>query len=229
VAGTLYWQLNDCWPVASWSSLDYFGRWKALHYAAKRFYAPIMLSIEDAPPCQSIYVSNDSAEGWQGEARWSLATQDGQVLDSGGKAVAVAAASTMCVDQLDFARLLDVDSRRELVFVAELWQGDRRLALQTAFFVPTKHLSLGDPQITAEVTEQGRPEGEALAIELAARSLARLVECELAGADVVFSDNYFDLPAGHTARITAPMPEGWNLAQARAALRLRSVYDTYSK
>ncbi|MCJ7825449.1 MAG: glycoside hydrolase family 2 protein, partial [Anaerolineales bacterium] len=44
VSGTLYWQLNDCWPVASWSSLDYFGRWKALHYAARRFYAPLMLS-----------------------------------------------------------------------------------------------------------------------------------------------------------------------------------------
>ena len=43
VAGTLYWQLNDCWPVASWSSLDYFGRWKALHYAARRFYAPLLL------------------------------------------------------------------------------------------------------------------------------------------------------------------------------------------
>jgi beta-mannosidase len=229
VAGTLYWQLNDCWPVASWSSLDYFGRWKALHYAAKRFYAPVMLSIEDAPPHQSIYVSNDSAEGWQGEARWSLTTQDGEVLASGAKAVTVAAASTTCVDQLDFARFIDVDSRRKLVFVAELWQGDRQLALQTAFFVPTKHLSLADPQIAAEVREQMRPEGEALAIDLTASSLARLVECELAGADVVFSDNYFDLPAGHTVRITAPMPDGWSLAKARSALKLRSVYDTYAK
>ncbi|MEJ2212228.1 MAG: glycoside hydrolase family 2 protein, partial [Anaerolineae bacterium] len=53
ISGTLYWQLNDCWPVASWSSLDYYGRWKALHYAARRFYAPLLLSIEDDPPRQS--------------------------------------------------------------------------------------------------------------------------------------------------------------------------------
>jgi beta-galactosidase/beta-glucuronidase len=82
------------------------------------------------------------------------------------------------VERLDFSRFLDDDSRRELVFVAELWQGDRRLATQTAFFAPTKHLSLVDPQIQAEVTLQ---EGQ-LAIDLSARSLARLVECSLSGA-----------------------------------------------
>src|SRR4029079_14506853 len=59
VAGTLYWQLNDCWPVASWSSVDYFGRWKALHYAARRFYAPLLLSIEAQPTAQGLYVSTE--------------------------------------------------------------------------------------------------------------------------------------------------------------------------
>ena len=47
VWGLLYWQLNDCWPVASWSSIDYFGRWKALHYYAKRFFAPLLLSCKE--------------------------------------------------------------------------------------------------------------------------------------------------------------------------------------
>ena len=80
VAGTLYWQLNDCWPVASWSSLDYFGRWKALHYAARRFYAPLMLSIEDKPPVHGIYLSSDLRDGWEGSVRWSLETLSGDVL-----------------------------------------------------------------------------------------------------------------------------------------------------
>jgi len=74
VAGTLYWQLNDCWPVASWSSLDYFGRWKALHYAARRFYAPVLLSIEDDPPRHGVYVTNDQRDPWEGSLRWSLET-----------------------------------------------------------------------------------------------------------------------------------------------------------
>jgi beta-mannosidase len=109
--------------------------------------------------------------------------------------------------------------------VAELWRGDQQLATQTAFFVPTKHLSLVDPQIKADV----RLKEDLLVIELSARSLARLVECSLTGADVVFSDNYFDLPAQKAIRITAPLPAGWDLATARAALKVRSVYNTYSK
>ena len=115
VAGTLYWQLNDCWPVASWSSIDYFGRWKALHYAARRFYAPVLLSIEDAPPCQSIYLSSDLLEDWQGEVRWRLTTLDGTLLDEGRRTARVGAQRVATVERLDFARFLDDDSRRELV------------------------------------------------------------------------------------------------------------------
>jgi beta-mannosidase len=227
VSGTLYWQLNDCWPVASWSSLDYYGRWKALHYAARRFYAPLLLSIEDDPPRQSLFVSSDLLEPWQGSVRWALTRLDGEPLASGEKAVQVEPSSVMAVETLDFAGFLDDNTRRDLVFVAELWPGGPDggpLTRQAAFFAPTKHLSLVNPQIEAEVTL----EDSLLTIELSARSLARLVECHLAGADVVFSDNYFDLPAHRTVRLTAPLPAGWDLATARAALRVRSVYDTYS-
>jgi len=225
VAGTLYWQLNDCWPVASWSSLDYFGRWKALHYAARCFYAPLLLSIEDAPPCQSIFLSSDLLEEWQGSVHWALTTLDGKVLASGEKAAHVEPLGVTAVETLEFSRFLDDDTRRELVFVAELWQGDQHLATQTAFFVPTKHLSLVNPQIHADVTLKE----SLLAIELSARSLARLVECNLVGADVIFSDNYFDLPAHKAISVTAPLPAGWDLATAQAALKVRSVYNTYSK
>jgi beta-mannosidase len=229
VSGTLYWQLNDCWPVASWSSLDYFGRWKALHYAARRFYAPLLLSIEDDPPYQSIYLSSDLLEEWRGSVHWALTTLDGKVLDSGEKAARVGPLGVMAVERLDFSPFLDNDTRRELVFVAELWQEDHRLAngplaAQTAFFVPTKHLSLVDPQIEADVMLKE----ELLTIELSAHSLARLVECSLTGTDIVFSDNYFDLPAQKAIRITAPLPAGWDLAMAQAALKVRSVYNTYS-
>jgi len=223
VSGTLYWQLNDCWPVASWSSLDYFGRWKALHYAARRFYAPLLLSIEDAPPRQSIFLSSDLLEGWKGSVHWGLMTLDGMILASGEKAARVEPLSVTAVETLDFSGYLDEDSRRELVFVAELWEEDRRLTLQTAFFAPTKYLSLVDPQIKGDVTLKE----DLLSIELSARSLARLVEISLTGADVIFSDNYFDLPARKVISVTAPLPAGWDLAGARSALKLRSIFNTY--
>lgn len=224
VAGTLYWQLNDCWPVASWSSLDYFGRWKALHYAARRFYAPLMLSIEDRPPEQAVYVSNDLLEPWEGAVNWSLETLAGEVLTSGKAPIKAAPQAATQVWRLDFSDRISDDNIRRLVFVAELWQGDRFVTRQTAGFVPIKHLSLDDPAVTVNL----RGERGQLIVELNSRSLALLVEVSLDGFDVVFSDNYFNLPAGRTTRISCPMPAGWTLDRAKKAFRLRSVYDSYS-
>ncbi len=222
VAGTLYWQLNDCWPVASWSSLDYFGRWKALHYAARRFYAPVLLSIEDDPPRQTISVTNDRPERWDGGVRWSLETLEGAVLAAGEEPVAAAPLATTAVKALDLAAHVTEDNRRSLVFVAELWQDDC-VARQTAFFAVTKHLTLADPGIAAACSGDGAQ----LHITLQGRSLARLVELSLDGADVVFSDNYFDLPAGRAVAVSCPQPAGWDDQRAAAALRVRSIYDSF--
>jgi len=224
VAGILYWQLNDCWPVASWSSLDYFGRWKALHYAARRFYAPLMLSIEDKSPEQAVYVSNDLLEPWEGTLRWSLETLAGQVLDSGTAPVKASPQAATRVCKLDFSDRISDDNVRMLVFIAELFQGDRFVTRQTAGFVPVKHLSLADPAVTVDL----RSEKGQLIVGLTSRSLALLVELSLEGADVVFSDNYFNLPPGRTALVSCPLPAGWSLSRARKAFRLRSVYDSYS-
>jgi beta-mannosidase len=224
VAGTLYWQLNDCWPVASWSSLDYFGRWKALHYAARRFYAPILLSIADSPPKQNVFVTNDLLKPWQGDLHWSLETLDGKVFERGQLPVHAPAQSAVQVCALDFTSQVSEATQRDLIFIAELWQGSQRLAIQTAGFVPIKHLSLTDPAVHAVL----QIKQSQLIVNLTSNSLALLVECSLAGMDVVFSDNYFSLPAGRKVTVTSPMPAGWTLEQARRAIKLFSVYDSYS-
>jgi beta-mannosidase len=220
----LYWQLNDCWPVASWSSLDYFGRWKALHYAAKRFFAPVMLSIRDQPPQMGLYVTNDAHPDWQGLLRWSLETLSGEALVSGEEAVSVGAYSMAAIRDLDFADHVSDTNEREVVFVAELWQGDMRLGLNVAGFIPPKHLSLVDPVLSADV----QLNGDQLVIALTVQSLAHFVELKLAGVDVVFTDNYFSLPADRTAHVTCPLPAGWSLAQARNALQLYSLYNSFA-
>lgn len=224
VAGILYWQLNDCWPVASWSSLDYFGRWKALHYAARRFYAPLMLSIEDKTPEQGVYVSNDWLEPWEGTVNWSLETLEGEVLTSGHAPVKVAPQAATLVCKLDFSNQITYENLRKLIFIAELWQGDQFVTRQTAYFVPIKHLSLTDPAITVNLQSQN---GE-LIVELISHSLALLVEVSLIDADVVFSDNYFNLPAGRSIQISSPLPVGWTLSRAQKEIRICSVYDSYS-
>ncbi len=224
VSGTLYWQLNDCWPVASWSSLDYFGRWKALHYAARRFYAPVMLSIEDAPPRMGLHLTSDLTESWVGIVRWSLETLEGAVLEAGEEAVSAAPLRSTPIRILDFAGHISDDNRRQVIFVAELWQGNERIALNVATFVANKHLALVEPALAVELHQQG----QYLVIDLTAQSLARFVEVNLTGVDVVFSDNYFDVPAGRAISVSCPLPPGWTVDQARAALKVRSLYHSFA-
>ncbi|GAF90030.1 unnamed protein product, partial [marine sediment metagenome] len=91
-------------------------------------------------------------------------------------------------------------------------------------FVPSKHLDLEDPRIDVQVETRG----EELVVRLTAGSLARFVELKFPDApDVVFSDNYFDLPAGRTAEIVCPMPEKWSESEAKASLSVCTLVDTY--
>jgi beta-mannosidase len=223
VSGTLYWQLNDCWPAASWSSLDYFGRWKALHYAAKRFYAPVLLSIEDAPPHMAVHLSSDLTEPWSGELRWSLETLTGEVLEQGQQTVQAEPLSSGLIRRLDFTGHISDETRRCVVFVAEAWHNDRLHSRSMATFAPNKHLMLADPGLTVAVSQTGLQ----LHFDVTARSLARFVELKLAGTDVVFSDNYFDLSAGRTLRVTCPLPANWTADRAMKALQIQSLYDSF--
>jgi beta-mannosidase len=223
VGGTIIWQLNDCWQSISWSSLDYFGRWKALHYMARRFYAPVLLSVEDTADRRAIHVTSDQIRTWNGEVRWRLETPGGKVFESGTERVAAAPLADTLVRTLDFTGRIDVSNRRERILVCELWQGRTRIASSILPFAPYKHIALVDPGLDAVVTGKG----EALTIKVSAKKMALFVELAFEGADAVFSDNYFDLPTRSTTRITVPLPAGWTLARARRALRMRSLVDSY--
>ena len=225
VSGALYWQLNDCWPVASWASLDYFGRWKALHYAARRFFAPLLLSVKDDQANMGVHVTSDLTETCEGVVRWSLESLRGKVMETGHEAVSCAPLVSTPICALDFADHISDANCRETVFVCELWQEDQRVALDVSTFAPDKHLSLSDPRLAVDV----RQECEELLFALTAESLARFVELSLEGVDVVFSDNYFDAPAGRTISVTCPLPGGWTLEGVRAALRVRSLYDSFQR
>jgi len=170
-----------------------------------------------------VYITNDQLVSFDGRVRWTLETLDGSILVSGEELSIVPPRDVLHVCHLDFSKALKDDRSRDLAFVAELWQNDRMIARQTAFFVPTKHLNLSDPEPSTRVQIVNHE----VQIQLECRSLARLVECTLDGADVVFSDNYFDLPANRTITITAPLPDGWSLSQVQAALKVRSVFNSF--
>ena len=109
--GAVYWQLNDCWPVTSWSSIDYYGRWKALHYAAKRFFAPLLLSCEEQNWMTAgvdfnrqhfefeksirLNVTNETLEAKTVTVRWTLRGPDAVVLRQEETVVTVPALSAL--------------------------------------------------------------------------------------------------------------------------------------
>jgi beta-mannosidase len=201
--------------------LDYYGRWKALHYAARHFFAPVLLSIEDKGVTMSVHLTSDLNQRWQGSLAWSLVTLDGKVLQSGREEVSLAPLASREVLTKEFE--LTTDQRREVVFVCELYQSNQLVSRSLATFVPNKHLKLADPQI---VTEMEVTENQ-LQISLTASSLARFVEVKLAGHDLVFSDNYFDIPAGETVKVTCPVPQGLPVEDARQVLQVRSLFDSF--
>ncbi len=227
VSGTLYWQLNDCWPVASWASLDYFGRWKALHYAARKFYAPVMLSIEDEPRAMKLHVVSDLTGVWEGSAHWTLETLSGEVIRQGEESVKAGPLTSSLIAELDFAGDVTDANARDVIFTCELLDAKgERLALKVAPFAPNKHLSLKAPALTTEVVETAKNQ---FAITVGSpETLARFVEVSVKGGDFVFSDNYFDIPAGQTVIVTCDRLEGWDLAVFRDALSVRSLVDSFA-
>lgn len=222
-SGALYWQLNDCWPVISWAGIDYYGRWKAMHYSSRRFFDPLLLSIEDEGTSMKLYVTNDRAEPWSGNVSWTLETLHGERLDGAELGVDAAPFSSTEVAALDFTEHVNREKARDVVLVCELRQGGKVIQTSVATFAPTKHLNLQNPRFGASLSL----EDNMLSITLRSDSLARFVEVGLEGADVIFSDNYFDIPANRARTISAPLPDGWTAADAEQALRLRSVFDSY--
>ena len=218
--GAVIWQLNDCWPVASWSSIDYFGRWKALHYYAKRFFAPVLLSCHEegvlsqntnvnAEPfalkkSARLNVSNETPEPFAGKVVWSLRKPDASVIEEGEFEVAVPALSAVWLDEQEFP---DQDEFG-CYYSYRLERGGSIISSGSVLFCPPKHFRFVDPQLKATVN------GEEIIV--AAGAYARSVEI-LCGADVLLSDNYFDMNGGERrVRI---------LRGTATDVAVRSVYD----
>ena len=198
--GAVVWQLNDCWPVASWASIDYFGRWKALHYYEKRFFAPVLISCHEegilsqntnvnAEPFNleksaHLNVSNETLKDFRGTAQWSLRRPDASVVEEGEFQVECPAMSAVWLPKQDFSQYgtYDVYYSYRLLDEAGSLVGEG-----SVLFCAPKHFKFADPKLNAFVKDDE--------IIVTAEGYARSVEI-MAGADVVLSDNYFDMDGG---------------------------------
>ena len=226
--GAIYWQLNDCWPVASWSSIDYFGRWKALHYAARRFFAPVLASCVLEGRKARFYITNDRPEDFAGELICLLADARGQVLRTERRAVTCPALCALEAGLMDFSRefsqtLRHPEDERMVCFTLLDGEGNSVSEGCELFSLP-KYFAFQPPRIRWEIAE----EEDRFRITLDCDAAAWGVCLELSQADGRFSDNWFALLPGRPRQIclfkdslSAPL----SLDEAQRQLTVRSVYD----
>jgi len=224
--GVIYWQINDIWPAASWSSIDVFGRWKALQYFAKRFFSPLLVSVVAQPATQemSVHVSNHHRQPANLGCEWRLTDLAGDELESGRFAVSVAGQSDREVGVVDCAAAVAKHGERDVIFWTRLFQGRELVSANYQTFARPKHLELLDPALAVEVKQTGDNQFEAT---VTAAHPALYVRLELSEADAWFGDNFLAL-AGHESRTISISPwQPLTLEQVRGKLRVSSLVDTF--
>lgn len=185
--GTLYWQINDDWPAPSWSSIDYFGRWKALHYMAQKFYAPhaVSMTLEDHR-CH-VYFSNESFETTEYSLTLSIRDLSGNVLETyetKGNSPAFSAIETAVVDICSWE-----DQKDDVFLKAVIHTKDQKVLKDVETLVPYKYLNLKNPVISTEAEETN----DAFILHISSDCFAPFVALDFDDADVIFSDNFFHL------------------------------------
>lgn len=185
--GTLYWQINDNWPAPSWSSIDYFGRWKALHYMAQKFYAPhaVSMTLEDHR-CH-VYFSNESFETTKYSLTLSIRDLSGNVLETyetKGNSPAFSAIETAVVDICSWE-----DQKDDVFLEAVIHTKDQKVLKDVETLVPYKYLNLKNPVISTEAEETN----DAFILHISSDCFAPFVALDFDDADVIFSDNFFHL------------------------------------
>lgn len=222
--GALYWQLNDCWPVASWSSIEYGGRWKALHYAAKRFFAPVLLSAVREEETVALYLTNEQRRPVTGTILWHLRDHAAGVLAEGSGEAALPQLSAKKCLTIDLRELAGGFAPEKSYLDYRFISNGRELSAGTLLFTKPKYFAFLDPQLTFDLTE----EEDGFTVRVKAKAFAKNVCLELAGVDVVFSDNFFDLPGGTEQAVRldrAGLATALSLQDLREKLVVTSLYE----
>ena len=218
--GSIYWQFNDCWPVASWASLDYYGRWKALHYAAKKFYAPIMLSAEEEGTRVKFNLANERMRAFGGKFTYTVSDSKNNVLYKDEFVVHVPKMSAEYIHEVDLADIVK-DRLDECVITFRVADEDGNGSQGTCILVKPKAFKFYDPAIKCEISGAGTN----YTATLTAGAYARSVELDFDTVDAVFEDNYFDITSPAPVRVRFTTSTVTNAETLRRELRIRSVYD----
>lgn len=218
--GTLYWQLNDVWPGASWASVDYFNRWKALQFHAKRFYAPVDVVPLRKDGKTEVFVVSDRTATFDATLRTRVYDMDGKLLREEAMPVRATALASTSVVHVDDAALLKGADPRHTVASFDLLEDGKVAAHHLLYFGAARTLALPAQPGLATSLHEG-PDGTVLTVS--AKHLARAVWIDTGDLDVRLSNNAFDLLPGESIDVTVEGKNG--LDALRHTITVRSLVD----
>jgi beta-mannosidase len=220
--GALFWQLNDCWPVASWASVDYFGRWKALQYYARRFYADLLISPFAHDGAIDVYIVSDKVQAAAGAIRMRLLDFEGKTLMDKTQEVEIPAQSSAVYVSLNEKDVLGSASPDRTFMVFDLIVGGQMVSRNEVFFDHMRNLQLPlKPAIQSSIAGSG---GD-YTLTLRSPVLARDVSLSFGDLEVTPSDNYFDLLPGE--EMTIRVKSGATLVELQRAFRATTLTDAF--
>ncbi len=202
--GTLYWQLNDCWPVVSWSSIDYLGNWKAFHYQSKRSFDPVLVSVAETDKSYDVYLISDLLKDFKADTKFELIDFKGKTLWESNQSDIINADVSKKIRSISKSELAQFDLSGAVLKISS----DKDSKFEKLFFFnKPKDLKLSKPEI---IIKKISPTEIELSTDILAKDVYLIGETH-------FSDNFFDLLPGTSKRI--------NLSKPLEKIEVMSLWD----
>lgn len=224
--GTLYWQLNDSWPVVSWSGIDYYGNWKALHYQAKRGFAPVIINPIQQNDSLSVYLISDRLDALEEMTLEMKVTGfDGKPQGKPVrlKSLTLPANTSCCVYRIKTDTWLSAEERRRSFLQLTLKdKSGHPVAEENYFFSKTKDLLLSETNVSYKIKQKDG----SCQLTLYSPSLAKDVFIEIPLQGARFTDNFFDLLPGERKTVTITSP---HIKKGEALpVKIKHIRETYN-
>jgi beta-mannosidase len=221
--GTLFWQINDCWPTISWSTIDYYGNWKAAHYQVKNSYKDVLVSITQKDDVVKTYIVSDRLTGSTGMLKFFVYNFDGKILFKDSIQVTVPGNSSKVYFEKKKAELLNGRKMEEVYLQVELIENKKTAAWNNFFFVPHKSLLLPLPKVEAEITRTG----DFYQIRISTDKFAKNVYVYFDGFDANLSENFFDLKADSGKTVTFVSKDIIAVEDLKKKVKILTVANSY--
>ena len=214
-------RLNDSCPAVSSSSIDYYGRWKALHYLSRKFCAPVLVSAKGEGGRVTLNVSNERRFSLTGELTYSVLDSENRMIMTESVSLKCDAFSSCEAVTLDLSDVVFGRERDCYLNFSLSSDTEKDLSFGTYLFTKPKYFNYKKPNFKTEITGSGNT----FALVISADCFASRVCLDFADADAVFEDNFFDITSSSPLRISFVTEDTESIEKLRRGLCIKTIYD----